>query len=183
MNKNNIISLALIILISIFIGISHSYTPIHNSTLQERANEFNEEFDLEEFVINNEPGEHNISDFPITEAFQFSNDIEKVYNKWELIRGDLASAKLKNDEAQEIAMKQAKLLKEDKTESDALIASMTKGNSKTNAAGIFTDLKIQSRTGHKYLFKIQRDLNALENEAGLRAGNKAAAVKLITGQS
>lgn len=183
MNKNNIISLALIILISIFIGISHSYTPLHNTMLQEKYNMFATDFDLEEFIINNEPDELDISDFPITEAFQFTTDIDKVYNKWELIRGDLASAKLKNDEAQALAIKQSKLIKEDKIESDALIASITKGNSKNNAQGIFTDLKTQSRTGHKYLYKIQRDLKALENEAGLRAGNKAAAVAIITGQS
>jgi hypothetical protein len=181
MNKNNLISFVLIIIISVFIGIGHYFTPICNSISQEKADEFKAQFDLEEFILNNEPGEHDISDFPITEAFQYTSNIEKVYNKWELIRGDLANAKLKNKEAALVARKQRKLLKEDKAETDAIISSVTTGNSKDNSAGVFTELQRQRDTGAVYLKQLNRDLGALENEAELGKGNAAASAKILTG--
>ena len=181
MNKNTLISLVLIIIISAFIGIGNYFTPICNSISQEKADEFNAQFNLEEFIINNEPGEHDISDFPITEAFQYTTNIDKVYNQWELIRGDLANANLKTNEARAVASKQAKLIKEDKKESDALILSITTGNSKDNSAGVFTDLKRQRDTGRVYLTQLERDLGALENEANLGKGDSAASAKVLTG--
>jgi hypothetical protein len=181
MNKTNLISLVLIIIISVFIGISSYYTPICNSISQEKAKEFNAQFDLEEFIINNEPGEHDISDFPITESFALTSNIEKVYNKWELIRGDLATAKLRTEESEAIASKQANLIKEDNNEAKALISSITTGTSKNNSAGLFTDLNIQRRTGDDYLTKLESDLKALENEANLAKGNSAASARVLTG--
>lgn len=177
MNKSPLIFLSLLIIISLFIGGVKMYTPLDKS---KNIKDFDADFHLEEFVINNEPIEHDISEFPITEAFQFTTDIDKVYNKWELIRGKLSNALEKRREATAIAMKQPKLLQEDKKETDALLASVLQGNSKTNAMGVFTDLEVMQKTGDKYLRHIKKDLQSLEKEAAIASGNTTAAIRLIT---
>lgn len=179
MNKNALIFLSLLIVISLIIGLYNNDNSLSETT-KNNINNFHLDFNLEEFVLNNEPIEHDIKDFPITEAFQFTTDIDKVYNKWELIRGNLNQARLMNTQAQEIAQKQPGLIAEDKKTTDALLATVLQGNNKTNAQGVFTELGVMQKTGDKYLKHIKQDLQAIEKEAGIATGNTTAAIRLIT---
>ena len=122
-------------------------------------------FNLEEFILNNEPTEHDIKEFPITEAFQFTTDIDKVYNRWELIRAKLSKAREAEKENQQLMRNMPRKMKENKNELDSLMAGVLQGNSKTNAMGVFTDLEVMQKTGDKYLRHIKQDLQALEKEA------------------
>lgn len=177
MNKSPLIFLSLLIIISVFISIANLYKPpVKNKNLKD----FDADFHLEEFILNNEPDQQDISEFPITEAFQVTTDLDKVYNKWELIRGKLSNALEKRRQAVAIAMKQENALKEDKKETDALLATVLQGNSKTNAMGVFTDLEVMQKTGDKYLKNIKSDLQSLEKETAIATGNTTAAIRLIT---
>lgn len=175
MNKNALIFLCLIIVISLFIGLSNS-----SKSSSKIDSDFDADFNLEEFILNNEPVEHDIKDFPITEAFQFTTDVDKVYNKWGLIRGKLSKAREADKENQELMLNMPKKMRENKRETDSLMAGVLQGNSKTNAQGVFTELEVMQNTGDKYLKHIKQDLQALEKEAGIATGNTTAAIRLIT---
>lgn len=175
MNKNALIFLCLIIVISLFIGLSNS-----SKSLSKIDSDFDADFNLEEFILNNEPIEHDIKDFPITEAFQFTTDVDKVYNKWNLIRGKLSKAREADKENQQLMLNMPKKMRENKRETDALMAGVLQGNSKNNAQGVFTELEVMQNTGDKYLRHIKQDLQALEKEAGIATGNTTAAIRLIT---
>ena len=176
MNKNALIFLFLLIVITLFIGSSTSFS----KSVKHYNQQFDADFNLEEFIINNEPGEHDIKDFPITEAFQFTTDVDKVYNQWELIRGKLSKAREVEKEAQQLAVTLPRKLHENKRETDALLATVLQGNSKNNAQGVFTELEVMQKTGDKYLKHIKQDLQSLEKEAGIATGNTTAAIRLIT---
>lgn len=178
MNKNALIFLCLIIVISLFISLSTSSKSV--GKIDNEFSDFDTDFNLEEFIINNEPIEHDIKDFPITEAFQFTTDVDKVYNKWSLIRGKLSKAREVEKENQELMLNMPKKMHENKRESDALMAGVLQGNSKNNAQGVFTELEVMQNTGDKYLKHIKQDLQALEKEAGIATGNTTAAIRLIT---
>jgi len=177
MNKNALIFLFLIIVISLFLGL---YNSNFSKSVNPNINDFDADFNLEEFIINNEPIEHDIKDFPITEAFQFTTDVDKVYNKWELVRSSLSKAREADKETQQLFTTLPKKMKENKKETDSLMASVLQGNSKTNAQGVFTELEVMQNTGDKYLKHIKQDLRALEKEAGIASGNTTAAIRLIT---
>ena len=177
MNKNSLIFLFLIIVISLFLGFSNSD---FSKSINPNIKEFDANFNLEEFILNNEPTEHDIKEFPITEAFQFTTDIDKVYNRWELIRAKLSKAREAEKENQQLMRNMPRKMKENKNELDSLMAGVLQGNSKTNAMGVFTDLEVMQKTGDKYLRHIKQDLQALEKEAGIATGNTTAAIRLIT---
>jgi hypothetical protein len=177
MNKNALIFLFLIIVISLFLGLSN---PNFSKSINPSMKEFDADFNLEEFILNNEPTEHDIKEFPITEAFQFTTDIDKVYNRWELIRAKLSKAREAEKENQQLMRTLPRKMKENKNELDSLMAGVLQGNSKTNAMGVFTDLEVMQKTGDKYLRHIKQDLQSLEKEAGIATGNTTAAIRLIT---
>tara|TARA_B100000927_G_C16439338_1_gene459067 strand:- start:297 stop:839 length:543 start_codon:yes stop_codon:yes gene_type:complete len=158
--------LPLVVLIIVALIIGSFYKPTSNSSMLDDAdiNALNELEHLEKFVLLNEPCQHNI------ESFQITPDKEIIKNNWSKVKSNLNQAKEAYIAANDIAMQQPGRMVNDKKEVDAAVNNILTGDSKTNAIGAFSDLKIQQKTGDRILDEITTDLKALYKEAGFASG-------------